>query len=132
VVATPRVEESVGARLARGDVFCEVVDPELPRIEVSVREADVGLVKAGQAVKVKLHAFPTRSFRGIVERVGVAATVVDEERVFLVRARLDGAPLPLRSGMTGRAKIDTGPASLGRVLLRRPGRWAWGVLWGWL
>jgi hypothetical protein len=68
-----------------------------------------------------------------VEQVGVVATDdPDAGRVFTVRARLDGQPEGLRSGMTGRAKIDSGRASLGRVLLRRPARWAWNVIWGWL
>ena len=56
----------------------------------------------------------------------------DENRVFLVRARLDDEDVSLRSGMTGQAKINTGPAALGRVILRKPARWLWSVLWGWL
>ncbi len=60
------------------------------------------------------------------------ATLQDGRRVFMVRARLDGADAPLRSGMTGQVKINTGAASLGRVMFRRPARWVWGVFWRWL
>jgi len=131
-VATPRVEDLVGSRLERGDVFCEVVDPARQRVEITVPEVDAGLIAESMPVKVKLRAWPTRSYRGVVERVGVAATLEEGERVFTVGARLEDPPERLRSGMTGRAKITTGPASVARVALRRPARWLWRLIWGWL
>lgn len=131
IVATPRVEERLGASLARGDPFCEIVDPARQRIEVAVPERDAGLVADGMPVKVKLYAYPTRSFRASVERVGVVAVEEEGERVFLVRARLEET-LPLRSGMTGRAKVTVGTASPARIVLRQPARWIWNALWGWL
>ncbi len=131
-IATPRVEEMVGVRLERGDVFCDVVDLERQRVEIALPEQDASLVGEGMPVKVKLRAFPTESFRADVERIGVAATLVDGDRVFLVQARLDDAPEEIRSGLSGQAKITTGPASIARVALRRPARWIWGLIWGWL
>ena len=50
IVATPRVEEQVGARFAPGDIFCVVVDPDRQRIEVAVVEADAGLLAGGMPV----------------------------------------------------------------------------------
>jgi RND family efflux transporter MFP subunit len=132
IVATPRVDERVGAMLSRGEAFCEVIDPDRQTVEVAVPEADAGLIEQGMPLRVKLYAHPTRSFRGTVERVGVTASLQDGDRVFLARVRLDEPDARLRSGMTGRAKIATGSASLGRVLFRRPARWLWGVFWGWL
>jgi putative peptide zinc metalloprotease protein len=134
LLATPRIEETVGSALARGAVFCEVVDPGKQRIEVVVEESDAGLVSPGMPVKVKLNSYPTVSFRASVERVGVAAIVERDTRSFLVRAGLGESDpaFPLRTGMTGWAKIDTGPASAGRVLLRVPARWIWTWMWGWL
>ncbi|HKQ61670.1 MAG TPA: HlyD family secretion protein, partial [Candidatus Polarisedimenticolaceae bacterium] len=128
----PRVEERVGERLARGEQFCEVVEPERQQVEVAVPQADAGLLAAGLPVKIKLNAYPTRALRGRVERVGVSAALEGEERVFLARVRLEPPTPELRSGMTGQAKIDTGSKSVARVLLRRPARWLWGRIWGWL
>jgi multidrug resistance efflux pump/transcriptional regulator with GAF, ATPase, and Fis domain len=132
LVATPHIEELVGSRLAQGDLFCEIVDPGRQRIEVMLPESETGLVAAGMPVKVKLYAFPARSYEALVERVSVAATVREDERFFLVQARLVDADIPLRSGMTGLAKISTGRAPVARVLFRRPARWLWEVIWGWL
>ncbi len=131
-VATPRVEERVGVSLSRGDIFCDVIDPDRQEIEVAVPEVDAGLLALGERAKVKLNAFPTRSFAATVERIGVGATLVNDQRVVLARARLLAPGPALRSGMAGRAKIDTGPASIVRVLLRRPARWIWSAVWGWL
>ncbi|HXI03663.1 MAG TPA: GAF domain-containing protein [Candidatus Saccharimonadales bacterium] len=132
IVATPRVDELAGSKLEKGKVLCEVVDPNRQQVEIAVLEQDAGLIDKGMLAKLKLRAYPTHSYRAVVERIGVAATQVAGNRVFLVRARLLDAPELLRSGMTGEAKITTGPASIAHVVLRRPGRWLWGLIWGWL
>jgi RND family efflux transporter MFP subunit len=132
IVATPRIDEMEGTKLARGEVFCEVVDAAPRMVEISVAEADAGLLEVGMPAKVKLNAYPTRSFRGTVDRIGATAALQDNRRVFTVRVHLDEPTAVLRTGMTGQAKINTGRTSLARVILRRPARWLWGVLWGWL
>lgn len=132
VVSTPRVEELVGRKMVRGDLLCEVVDLQHQRIEVAVYEEDAGLVEPGMRAKIKLRAYPTRSFRAEIAAVSVAARESEGERVFVARGRLLDAPEELRSGMTGEAKITVGYASIARVVLRRPGRWLWGLVWGWL
>jgi GAF domain-containing protein len=132
LVATPHIEERVGTRLAQGDLFCELVDPGKQRVEILLPERDAGLVAEGMGVKVKLNAYPTRSLRARVERVGVVATVQEGERYFLVQTRLEPSGTAPRSGMTGLAKITVGRATVARILLRRPARWIWGLIWGWL
>jgi GAF domain-containing protein/biotin carboxyl carrier protein len=132
VVGTPRIDEHIGAKLERGEVFCEIVDPARQRIEVRVAEADAGLLHEGLPVKVKLNAYPTRSFHGRVVHVGVAAIEEDRQRVLLAHVQLDDAGELLRSGMSGEAKIRARSASLVHVALRRPARWLWGLVWGWL
>ena len=51
---------------------------------------------------------------------------------FLAQVGLEDSRLPLRSGMSGQAKIYSGRATLARVIFRKPARWLWGVIWGWL
>jgi len=132
VVSTPRVEELVGTRLAKGDSFCDLVEPGRQEIEVAIAERDAGLLAVGQTVKTKLYAFPTRTFPAVVEQLGVAATVQEGSRVFLARARLISDDDPLRPGMTGRAKVTTRWTSIAMWALRRPARWIWSIVWGWL
>jgi RND family efflux transporter MFP subunit len=132
LVATPHIEEAVGSRLAQGDPFCEIVDPGRQRVEVLLPEADAGMVHPGMPVKVKLNAYPTRSYRAEVEKVGVAAVPREGEEFFLVQTRLSDPQEPLRSGMTGLAKIRTGTSPAARVIFRRPARWLWKAIWGWI
>jgi multidrug resistance efflux pump len=131
-VATPRVKDLEGMRLERGDVFCEVVDLDRQRVEIAMPEQDAGFVAPGMQVKVKLRAFPADSFLAEVERVGVAATTIEGEQHFMVQARLLDPPAEIRSGLTGLAKVNTGRASIARVAFRRPARWIWSIIWGWL
>ena len=133
IVVTPRIEDRSGERLEAGEVFCEIANLERQEVEVAVPERDAGLIATGMPVKVRLYALPTTGVRAEVQHVGVQA-VADEEgdKVFYVRAALAERPEGLRSGMTGRAKVNTGSASLGRVMFRRPARWIWNKLWGWL
>ncbi len=132
IVATPRVDERVGSKVERGEVFCEVVDPDRQQVEVAVAETDAGLLRDGLPVKVKLNAYPTRSFHGTIVHLGVAAIEEQGERVLLARTRLEDADGLLLSGMTGEAKIRARSASVARVVLRRPARWLWRLAWGWL
>ncbi len=133
IVATPRVEDRTGLRLEKGDVFCEIANLDRQEVEIAIPEREFGLLAGGMPVKVRLYALPTTRVRAVVDHLGVQA--VDDEdgaRVFIVRAALEGHPEGLRSGMTGRAKVNTGNRSLGRVLFRRPARWLWNLVWGWL
>lgn len=131
VILTPRIEEKVGSLLGRGEIFCELADASGPVVEVQVPEEDLGGIRVGEPVWVKVPAFPSRTFRGEVYQVGARAVETPEGRFFVVRARVD-AGSRLRPGMTGRAKVSAGSRSIGTILFRRPARWIWGKLWPYL
>ncbi len=132
VVLTPRLEQKVGVFLERGDVFCRIADMQDVAVEVLVPETEIAEVAVGQRVRLKIDSFPTRTFGGRVEIVG--QKVVEEEggRFLIVRGRVDGGDLPLKTGMLGRAKIEIGRRSVGYVIFRRPVRFLWRTLWTWL
>ena len=64
--------------------------------------------------------------------VGQQVVVEDGRRYLVVRGEIDGSGLPLKTGMLGRAKIETGPRSIGYVFLRKPARFIWRKTWSWL
>ncbi len=132
VVLTPRIEQKVGLFLQKGEVFCRIADMQEVAVEVLVPETEIAEVTVGQKVRLKIDSFPTRTFRGRVEIVG--QKVVDEEggRFLIVRGRVDGGDLPLKTGMLGRAKIEVGRRSVGYVLFRKPVRFLWRMLWTWI
>lgn len=96
--------------------------------QVRILNKDVGFVRAGQQVAVKLEAFPfTRygTLQGRVERIGSDA--VEDEKLGLVypavvvlndaRVTVDGKPVPVTPGMMATADIRTGRRSLLSYLL---------------
>jgi multidrug efflux pump subunit AcrA (membrane-fusion protein) len=132
IILTPRLERRAGTFLDRGGVFCRIADMSDVSVEVLVPEADIAEVEVGQRIRLKIDAFPTETFIARAEIVGQKAIEESGERFFVVRGLLDGRDLSLRTGMVGRAKIEVGRRRVGYVLLRRPARFVWRTLWGWL
>ena len=138
-VVTRKVEDRAGTMLTPGEAFCEIVEGDRMATEMSVPEADLGLVRTGKPVALKLNAFPTATFAGTVERIGEQTRADAGEQYFVVRAVFDNSEGLARDGMVGRARIragggwfDSGWYSVGYALLRDPFRWVWQEIWAWL
>ncbi len=132
VVATPRIEDSVGRSLNPGDTFAEIVDTARASVDVAIDEHDVALLNPGEEASVKLEGYPTRTFRGQVDVVSPKGLLEGEERLFYARVSVPNEDGVIRSGMQGRGKISTGWSPAGRVIFRRPGMWLWSKIWSWL
>jgi len=139
VIVTPKVDERVGTMLKPGEGFCEIVAESHMAAEMSVEETELGLVQTGDAVALKLNAFPSRTFHGMVDRVGMQTHAEEGKQYFLVRAVFENPQGQARDGMVGRARIQTqdgwwrsGWYPVGYVILRTPFRWLWHKLWSWV
>jgi multidrug resistance efflux pump len=139
IVVTPKVEEKLGTMVRPGEVFCEIFAQDRMAAEMSVEEADLGLVRLGKNVVLKLNAFPTTTFQGTVERIGERTKAEAGEQYFLTRAVFENPGGRARQGMVGRARIRPGGGwfqsgwyPVGYVLLRSPFRWLWQKVWAWL
>jgi multidrug resistance efflux pump len=131
IVATPHVENLVGRKLALGDPIMEVVSTENVIADVAVPERDITLLRVGDPARVKLEAFPTRTFSGIVNVVSPAGQVVGDNRAFYARIAVPNPEGSLRPGMQGFGKVRAGMRPLGYVLFRDPALWLWSKVWGW-
>jgi len=120
VVLTPWVELRKGERLARGDTLLELADLTSMEVEVLVPEVDIGDIEPGAEARLKVHAYPRRTFYGEVMKIAPRA---GEERSFRVLVRMDNADGALRPGMTGRAHVDIAPRPFLRWFLRPFVRW---------
>jgi len=139
LVVTPKVEEKAGRLMARGETFCELVDPNQMAADILFYETDAPLVAAGAPVSLKVNALPTVTFHGTVERLGTQTVAMEGEQFFHARAIFENTSGGLKDDMVGRAKIEShggwGGGSwrpVGYVLLRPPARWLWRKVWGWL
>jgi len=118
-VSTPRPEELVGTYLRDGGALLAIVDRSTVRARILVRDWELEDVFLGARAKLKVRAFPLKTFEGTVSQILPAAAadrpVAEPEKherygqettnfiaVVLTFPNEDGA---LREGMTGTAKI---------------------------
>jgi RND family efflux transporter MFP subunit len=129
ILVTPHIEQRIGQALTRGAEFALVADAGSVTAEVSVPESDAALVKTGQPVALKLNAFPTRVFRGSVERVGAELRQEGAESFVVAEARVENPDAALKAGMLGAGKVSAGTKPLGYAILRKPLRYLWLKIW---
>ena len=123
-VLTPALDQRVGSYLSAGDVFCYVSPIDTLRVEVAVSELDMGAVRPGERLRLKVLGFPDRQFQGKVTEVSWQgeAGLPGKPSTFLVRGWVANEGLGLRAGMTGRARVDVGGATMLSRWLRGPYR----------
>ncbi|HEX5081114.1 MAG TPA: HlyD family efflux transporter periplasmic adaptor subunit, partial [Blastocatellia bacterium] len=125
---TPRPGAVFGAELPRmvgqyfpkGAEICRVADTRrlLARIQASERE--IGDVRAGHPVRLKVSAYPDHVFRGKVVNVGGESETDQNGRViYRVELVIENTDELLRPGMTAFARIDVGRRMIGAILLRK-------------
>ncbi len=143
VVTTPqsRLEEMVGRFVEKGDLIAEVHKLRAITAAITVSEKDVGVVRTGQEVVVRVRSYPHRTFQGRVVSIAAAASRPDPssplpsaaqmEKSFLVTTEIDNDGLLLKPGMTGHAKIHCGRRRLIDLISRsiagllRVEFWSW-------
>ncbi len=132
VLITPNIEERVGSLLRKGEQFCQMADMNSTLAEISVDESEIGYLKLGQKLRLKMNAFPTAKFYGTVTHLGAEILPRNDVPRYLIQAQIANPDLLLKSGMVGKAKVETGYRSVGYVLLRKPIRFLWKKFWVWL
>jgi len=128
-VVTPHIEQRVGQALSRGAELAVVADAENVTAEVAVPEADAALVGAGNRAALKMNPFPTRVFRGQVQRVGAELRQEGEKSFVIAEARVPNPDGALRAGMLGSAKVSVGTRRLATAIFRKPLRYVWLKIW---
>jgi RND family efflux transporter MFP subunit len=124
-VLTPGLKERAGALLEAGDIFCQVSSLDTLRVELGVSETDIARIRAGQALRLKVLGFPDRQFRGRVTELSWQGEAgrPGAPTVFTVSGWVDNSGARLRSGMTGRARVDVGAETVLTRVTR--GIWRW-------
>jgi multidrug resistance efflux pump len=133
VVMTPRLSQKVGEYVEPGDLIAEIHALDRLTAEIGVSERDIGEVRLGQPVALRLRAYPSRTFRGTVTRIASAAadTGWRDERTVRVEVNLPNVDDMLRPMMTGYARIYVGDRRFLDVLTRRFRRYIRVEFWSW-
>ena len=109
VVLTRAVDpgNAVAASLQAVTLFTLAEDLSKLKLEVSVDEADVGSVKAGQKATFTVSAYPARRYPAEVTRVAYGSTKTDNVVTYVATLDVANEDLSLRPGMTAAATITS-------------------------
>jgi RND family efflux transporter MFP subunit len=128
-IVTPRIDERVGQFLKQGTEFCVIADTDSILVEVAVPEVEASLIRADQPVDFKLNPFPTRTFRGVLTRVGSHVRDDGKDRFLVCEAKAANPGGLLKTGMLGKAKVTTEKVPIAVAIVRKPFRYFWNKLW---
>ena len=92
--------QTVAASFQTPDLFEFAEDLTRMQIETSVSEADIGVIKEGQAVTFTVDAYPTQTFDGVVRQIRLSPTTTSNVVVYTVVIDVDNTDLRLMPGMT--------------------------------
>jgi HlyD family secretion protein len=114
VVTARRVEEGevavIGVQNSPGTVLLTISDMSVVEAELEVDETSIPNVKLEQEARVRLDAYPNRTFHGVVTEVGSSPIVAAANQAikFKVKVRLVDPPADIKPGLSARADILTG------------------------
>jgi HlyD family secretion protein len=99
------VGQTVAASFQTPDLFQLARDLTDMRIHTSVSEADVGLIRPGQAVRFTVDAFPDREFDGTVEQFRLNAATNQGVVTYTILVAVKNPDELLKPGMTAQTRI---------------------------
>jgi hemolysin D len=119
---------TVGGVVSAGQTVMEIVPDDVLEVESTIENKDVGFVRIGQPVSIKIEAFPyTRygTIEGVVTHVATDAVAdrhsglafVAHIRIPIDHMRVGDQLIPLTPGMAVTAEIKTGYQTVAAFLL---------------
>jgi len=116
IVTARRIEEGevavIGVQNQPGTVLLTISDMSVVEAELEVDEASIPQVKLGQEARLRIDAYPNRTFTGVVTEVGsspiLQSASVDQAVKFKVKAQITDPPAGIKPGLTTTADILTG------------------------
>ncbi|MGH9853472.1 MAG: HlyD family secretion protein, partial [Blastocatellia bacterium] len=111
---------SVGQHFQKGAEICRVADTRQLLVRVQVSEREIGDVRVGHTVRLKVRAYADQTFHGEVSKIGGESELdQNQQATYRVELMIENADGLLRPGMTAYARIEFGRRMAGRILLRK-------------
>ena len=127
-LVTPRAGAVFGAELPRlvgqyfpkGAEICRVADTRQLLARIQAPEREIGDVRVGHPVRLKVSAYPDQVFLGRVAKIGgESETDQNNQVIYRVELVIENTNGLLRPGMTAFARIDFGRRMIGSILLHK-------------
>ncbi len=97
--------QTVNASQSAPTLFIIAEDLGRMKVETAIDEADIGLIRQGQAVEFTVDAYPEESFGGVVSEVRLAAATTDNVVTYTVIIGVDNDKKNLMPGMTANVSV---------------------------
>jgi HlyD family secretion protein len=117
IVTAKRVEEGevavIGIQNSPGTVLLTISDMSVVETELEVDETSVPAVRVGQEARIRIDAYPNRTFQGLVTEVGgspilSASGAASNAIKFRVKVEIKDPPSDIKPGLSVQADILTG------------------------
>jgi HlyD family secretion protein len=108
---TVEVGQTVAASFTAPVLFVIAEDLRKMDLVVTVAEADIGRVAAGQKASFTVDAWPTRTYHAMVQRVAYGSVITNNVVTYNVELGVENSDLSLRPGMTATADISVARAT---------------------
>ncbi len=102
------IGQTVVSSMSAASLFLIARDLKHIQIWVSVNEADIGKISAGQPVAITVDAFPNRAFHGKVGKIRFNATMTQNVVTYTVEVNTENDDGKLLPYMTANAKFKIG------------------------
>ncbi len=99
--------QTVAASFQTPNLFTIARDLKKMQIDTNVSEADIGLLKEGQAVRFVVDAFPERDFEGKVKQFRLSPNVQQNVVTYNVVIDVENPEETLKPGLTAQVRIIT-------------------------
>lgn len=99
---------SASRDMGGGAVLLRMADLDTVQVRALVDETDIGMVRPGQSVTIRVAAYPNRPFSGDVLRIGAEAVVQQSVTMFPVLIRIANRDGALRPGMNAEVEVHIG------------------------
>jgi putative peptide zinc metalloprotease protein len=110
----------VGQYFQKGQEICRIADTRQLLLRVQVPDREIGDVRVGHPVRLKVRALPGQTFHGTVSKIGSESERDENQQVvWRVELTIENQESSLRPGMTAFARIDYGRQALGRILAHK-------------
>lgn len=121
IVVAGDLEKSEGAPVEMGQTLFEIGPLEEMLAEIHIPEEDIPYTKPGMPIKIKLNAYPFKTWHGEIEKIHARTEVLEGSTVFLADVKIENENFKLKPGMKGSAKISSNFKPLGWNLFHKAG-----------
>ncbi|MEZ6058349.1 MAG: efflux RND transporter periplasmic adaptor subunit [Planctomycetaceae bacterium] len=123
IVLSGTLKQSAGRPVTTGEILYEIGPLSPLRIELEVPAADILEIEVGGLTDVWLEGAGGEKITGTILRIRPRSEIRNQENLFIAELEIPNNDLTLRPGMTGTARIEGQPHSLGWRLFHKPWEW---------